>query len=116
MMLQVMCQAKLKILQKKKGGEGGEEMAKVKAEVIMMIILTLIINDYIDAHDDTDIHPNVVGDVNDYIYACDDIHDQLDVHDDDNRDYVKNDKSQLVITHQHTYICHVVLVSGGGCP
>ena len=28
-----LCQAKLKILQKKKGGEGGEEMAKVKAEV-----------------------------------------------------------------------------------
>ena len=26
-------QAKLKILQKKKGGEGGEEMVKVKAEV-----------------------------------------------------------------------------------
>ena len=28
-------QAKLKILQKKKGGEGGEEMVKVKAEVTL---------------------------------------------------------------------------------
>ena len=29
----IFLQAKLKILQKKKGGEGGEEMVKVKAEV-----------------------------------------------------------------------------------
>ena len=33
-----MFQAKLKILQKKKGGEGGEEMVKVKAEVTMIIL------------------------------------------------------------------------------
>ena len=32
-LIYVMRQAKLKILQKKKGGEGGEEMVNVKAEV-----------------------------------------------------------------------------------
>ena len=31
----IFLQAKLKILQKKKGGEGGEEMVKVKAEVTL---------------------------------------------------------------------------------
>ena len=38
-LIYVMRQAKLKILQKKKGGEGGEEMVNVKAEVTMRIIL-----------------------------------------------------------------------------
>ena len=32
----IFLQAKLKILQKKKGGEGGEEMVKVKAEVTLL--------------------------------------------------------------------------------
>ena len=41
-------QAKLKILQKKKGGEGGEEMVKVKAEVINYHPVLTLFNDILN--------------------------------------------------------------------